>query len=339
METCSRPIVKIDDPIPLIGCIAFGCIDRGTNLIQVRPTSVCPLSCIFCSTNAGPRSRIRQVEYTVALDHMVEEFKKILKFKGEKKVEAHIDTVGDPLTYPDLIDLVSELSRLEGVETVSMQTHGSLLNEKTLDDLSSAGLTRINLSIDALDTQLAKRLADTEWYDVNRVIELAKYTTGNTQIDLLIAPLWVPSLNDDDIPKIVELASHVGAGRNCPPLGIQKYLVHKHGRKVRGVRALRWSDFYSQLKRWGEVYNVDLILRPEGFGIHRRPMLPTLYRRLEKVKLRVVALGWLREEKLAVTAKGDRVMTLINAGRVPVGSKVRARVVANKHNIYVAEVA
>jgi uncharacterized Fe-S cluster-containing radical SAM superfamily enzyme len=30
-------------------------------------------------------------------------------------------------------------------------------------------------------------------------------------------------------------------------------------------------------------------------------------------------------------------MALINAGNIPVGARVRARVIANKHNIYLAE--
>ncbi|MFB6216441.1 MAG: radical SAM protein, partial [Candidatus Aenigmatarchaeota archaeon] len=35
--------------IPLLGHIAFGLIDRGTNLIQVRPITGCNLKCIYCS--------------------------------------------------------------------------------------------------------------------------------------------------------------------------------------------------------------------------------------------------------------------------------------------------
>lgn len=330
-------LVKIDESIPLIGCIAFGLIDRGTNVIQVRPISTCPLSCVFCSTNAGPKSRIRQTEYIVPLDHMVEEFRKLVRFKGEHGIEAHIDTVGDPLTYPHIIELVHELHQTRGVKIVSMQTHGVLLNEELLDRLSSAGLSRINLSIDALDSRLAKKLADAEWYDVKRITDLTRYIIENTSIDLLLSPVWVPNINDQEIPRIIELAVKIGAGKRTPPLGIQKYEVHKHGRKVRGVKALRWKQFYTQLRAWEKLYKIRLVLRPEDFGIHRRLMLPVQYRKLEKVKLHVIAPGWLRREKLAVTMQGERTMTLINAENIPVGAKVKARIIANKHNIYLAE--
>ncbi|MFP3179020.1 MAG: radical SAM protein, partial [Thermocladium sp.] len=41
--------MEIDERYPLVGSLAFGIIDRGTNVIEVRPTSICSLSCIFCS--------------------------------------------------------------------------------------------------------------------------------------------------------------------------------------------------------------------------------------------------------------------------------------------------
>ena len=332
-----RKLFEVDSSIPLVGCIAFGLIDRGTNLIQVRPISTCPLSCIFCSTNAGPKSRIRQTEYIVPLDYLVEEFEKITAFKGKRKIEAHIDTVGDPITYPYIAELVSRISQIEGVEVVSLQTHGSILDEKMLDRLSAAGLTRINLSVDALDPELARKLADTEWYDVKKVIQLMEYITSNTSIDLLLAPVWIPTINDAEIPKIIELAKKVGAGKRFPPLGIQRYEIHKHGRKVKGVRAHSWKYFYARLREWEKEFGVKLVLRPEDFGIHKRRMLPIPYRKYETVKVRVVGPGWLRREKLAVTLNGDRTVTLVNAEEIPVEAKLKARIVANKHNIFVAE--
>ena len=332
-----RKLFEIDSSIPLVGCIAFGLIDRGTNLIQVRPISTCPLSCIFCSTNAGPKSRIRQTEYIVPLDHIVEGFERIVAFKGKRKIEAHIDTVGDPVTYPHLVELVSRLSQIEGVEVVSLQTHGSILDEKTVDRLSDAGLTRINLSVDALDPELARKLADTEWYNVERVVRLMEYVTSNTSIDLLLAPVWVPTINDAEIPKIIELAKKIGAGRRFPPLGIQRYEIHKHGRKVKGIRAHSWRYFYARLREWEKKFGVKLVLRPEDFGIHKRRMLPIPYRKYASVKVKVVGPGWLKREKLAVTLNGDRAITLVNAEDIPIGAKLKARIVANKHNIFVAE--
>ncbi len=329
---------EVTDSIPLVGCIAFGLIDRGTNLVQVRPISTCPLSCIFCSTNAGPKSKIRQTEYLVPLEYLLEEFDKIVAFKGRKHVEAHIDTVGDPITYPKIVELVASLKQIEGVEFVSIQTHGSVLNEKLIDELSEAGLTRINLSIDALNPELAGKMADTEWFNIQKVLEIASYIALNTKISLLVAPVWVPKVNDGEIPKIIELAKTLRLGKRFPPLGIQKYEVHKHGRKVEGIKSVSWKRFYEQLRIWEEKFKIKLVLSPRDFGIHKRVMLPIPYRKFETVKVKVVGPGWLRREKLAVTLARDRSVTLLNAEEIPIGARVKARIVANKHNLFIAEV-
>jgi uncharacterized Fe-S cluster-containing radical SAM superfamily enzyme len=332
-----RPIFEVTDSIPLLGCIAFGLIDRGTNLIQVRPSSNCPLSCIFCSTNAGPKSKIRQTEYTVPIDYLVEEFTKIAALKGNDRLEAHIDTVGDPIVYPKLVELVSKLNQVKGVETVSMQTHASVLNEKILDKLSDAGLTRINLSLDALDFELAKHIANTEWYDVGKICELMKYVISCTHIKLLVSPVWVPKLNDAEIPKIIQLTKKPETKNLFPPLGIQKYEIHKHGRKVKNTRPLSWRKFYQQLRNWEKEFTVKLVLNRQDFGIHKSTMLSVPYRRSEITKVEIVGPGWLCKEKLAVTNHKDRCFTIVNAEEIPIGAKLKARIVANKHNLFIAE--
>lgn len=333
----ARELFEVSEPVPLLGCIAFGLIDRGTNVIQVRPITTCPLSCIFCSTDAGPRSRFRRTEYIIPLDYLVDWFRRVVSFKGFYEIEAHIDTVGDPITYPRIADLVSSLSQIKGVEVISMQTHGSTLTEKLLDELSDAGLTRINLSIDALDPDLARRLSGTEWYNPARIVDLMHYIVSNTKIDLLIAPVWVPGLNDLEIPRIIRLAKDIGAGKRSPPLGIQKYLIHKHGRKVKGVKPMPWSKFYEQLRRWENDFSIKLILRPEDFGIHKRAAIPIPYKRSEIVRVEVIGPGWLKGEALALTEKHDRCITLVNAETIPIGAKVKARIISNKDNIFVAE--
>lgn len=332
-----RRVVTVGDDIPLLGNIAFGLIDRGTNIIQVRPTTLCHLSCVFCSTDAGPKSRSRQSEYIVASpDWLLDWIKNLVKIKGEKGVEVHIDTVGDPLTYPELTTLIQGAREIRGVEVISLQTHGPTLTEKLVEDLATSGLDRINLSIDALDEKLVRKLSGTEWYDVGRVIEAAKYALENTKMDILIAPVWVPSMNDEEIPRIIELALKIGAGKRWPPLGIQKYECHKYGRRPRGVKPMRWSEFYAKLNVLSGRYRVKLRLTPNDFRITKRPRAPMLYKVGDVVRAKVVAPGWLRGEMLAVAKDGMRTMTLVG-GSPSEGSWVKARVIRNKDGIYIAK--
>jgi uncharacterized Fe-S cluster-containing radical SAM superfamily enzyme len=330
MAKCNNILIR---DIPLFGCVAFGIIDRGTNVLQVRPISECPLACIFCSTDAGPYSRQRISEYMVDLGQLIEAFEWAAAYKEADDIEAHIDTVGEPSMYPQMVELVERLSGNEHVKTVSMQTNGFLLNEKLIDELSEAGLSRINMSIEALDPELAKHIAGIDHYNIKKVLRNAEYIAGNTGIDLLIAPVWLPGINDEEMPKLIEFALKIGAGKKWPALGIQKLLPHKNGRKP-DARVMTWDKFYWQLGEWEKKYRTKLILTPEDFGSHECKALPRMFRRDEKVKVMVKGPGWMKGEKLAIAR--DRVLTVVDAGNIPAGKEISVRIERVVDGIYMA---
>lgn len=331
MAKCNNILIR---DIPLFGCIAFGIIDRGTNVLQVRPISECPLSCIFCSTDAGPRSKQRISEYMVDLEQLVTAFEWAAAFKETDEIEAHIDTVGEPSMYPQLVELVERLASNPHVKTVSMQTNGTLLNRELIDELEAAGLTRINMSIESIEPELAKSIAGANSYNIEKVLDIAEYIAESTEIDLLIAPVWMPGINDEEIPKLIEFALEIGCGKHFPPLGIQKLLPHKYGRKP-GATVMKWDDFYSKMEEWEQVYDTKLIINPEDFGSFKCKPIPRVFKRYEKVKVKVVGPGWTKGGKLAVAR--DRVITIVDADRIPVGKEVYVRMERVVDGIYIAK--
>ncbi|MDD1670208.1 MAG: radical SAM protein [Methanomicrobiales archaeon] len=201
--------------IPLVGSLYFGIIDRGTNLLQVRPNCSCNISCPFCSVDAGPGSGTRITSYEVERGYLVQWVRKLAEFKGDG-VECHIDSPGEPLLYPEIAPLVQDLKGIPGVRVVSMQSNGTLLSPALIGALESAGLDRVNLSIHALDPGLAKTLAGVSWYDIGQVKKAAQGVAKST-IDLLIAPVYLPGYNDAEIPRIISFAREIGAGNQfCP---------------------------------------------------------------------------------------------------------------------------
>ena len=52
-----------------------------------------------------------------------------------------------------------------------------------------------------MDAENAKFLAGIPSYDLKHVIEVAE-EIASSQIDLLLAPVWVPGYNDEEIKKI-----------------------------------------------------------------------------------------------------------------------------------------
>ena len=143
--------------IPLVGCIAFGIIDRGTNILQVRPTSVCNLKCQFCSTSAN-NPDLHPNTFMVDIDYLLEYVNSAVEFKG-KDTQIFIDSVGDPMTHPKTIELIEKLSKTKNISKISMVTNGTLITNK-VKDLEKAGLNEINISIHSLDEEQAKAILD-----------------------------------------------------------------------------------------------------------------------------------------------------------------------------------
>ncbi len=320
-----------DTGIPLIGSVAFGIIDRGTSLLQVRPSCSCNMDCPFCSVDAGPCSRTRVTEYRVDRGYLVDCVREAVAFKGGG-VECHIDSPGEPLIYPEIAELVADLRSIPGVSVISMQSNGTLLTPERIRALAEAGLDRINLSLHALDPDLARTLAGVSWYDVEKVVVMARAVI-ESRIDLLIAPVYLPGINDAEIPKLIRLAREIGAGKHWPPMGIQKFERYRLGRTPPGVSPQSWWQFYHRsLAEWEEESGMRLRISPEDFGTERRPMIPRAFRKGEKVTLEIRGPGWISGERIAV-GRG-RSVSVLDCRR---GSRtVRARIVSAAHNIYVA---
>ena len=227
-------LVKIDQSsgIPLLGVLPFGIIDRGTNLLQIRPTSICNLKCPFCSTSANDLN-IHPNNYIVNSDYLVSWVKEVFKYKNITDGEANIDSVGEATTYPDIINLVKNLSKISEVKTISMQSNGCLLTKEKIKQLEPY-LTRINLSINAITQEKAEVLSGVKTYNLNHTLEIAEII-ANSKIGLLLAPVWIPNVNDQDIIEIIKLAKKLNA-----KIGIQKYETYKYSRKMKSAKQINF---------------------------------------------------------------------------------------------------
>lgn len=326
-------IVRVSRPLPLVGHIAFGVIDRGTNLLQVRPYTLCPFSCIFCSVDAGPMSRSRVAEFIVDIDYLVEWVLYVIRYKVSKKIHILIDGVGEPILHPRIEDLVRELREVERIGDIAIETRGPITNVKILQRLIEAGLSRMNVSIDTLDSLKAVRLTNAKWYSLDKVLETI-LQLNSMGLDITLTPLWIPGVNDYDIVELVEWSKRNIKNKSAPVIAIQKYVIHKRGRKIPGVREISWKDFYKHLRALEERTGVRLVLKPEDFGVRPDNPLPKPMRVGEKIRARIYSIGWLRGEYIGYAR--DRVITFIESRDLKEGTEVIGRIIHDKDNIYIA---
>ena len=341
-------LVRLARPFPLMGHIAFGVIERGTNVIQVRPTTICFHDCIFCSVDAGKSSRFRASEYIVEdVSWLAEWVEDVARIKGGG-VEALIDGVGEPISHPKIVELVRLLSSSDHIDRVALETHGGSLSPQLVRRLAEAGLDRINLSIDTLDPQKAKALTNSPWYDVARIKKVVELAVKETSIDVVLTPVVVPGINEADMKDLIEWARGLNLGSKSGwPSGvlIQKYEVHRYGRKVKGVKPWTWKKFYEYLRELEERTGYKLVLRPEEVGIRRAPRVSKPYVVGQKVSVEIVAPGWLKGELLGCDEDGLRSFTVVGFKRLSaegyraLRKTVRSVIIRDSDNIYIARPA
>jgi hypothetical protein len=312
--------------IPLVGCIAFGIIDRGTNLIEVRPTSRCNLKCPFCSVNAN-NPEVHPHSYEVEKDYLIKWLKKVIKEKESDEIEAHIDAVGEITCHPKIIEILKEIKKIKEVKKISIQANGFGLEKKTIDKMEGV-VDRINLSLHSLDKKQAQYLSGIKTYDVEKIKEISKYI-AKKDIELLLTPVWIEKINDDQITKIIDFSKKIGA-----KLGIQKYEQYKYGRRIKGTKATTFWKFYQKLKQLEKEENADLILRRENLGIKKVKRIPTTMDIGDKVNAEIKLPGWIKNQMVAVA--NDRCITINNCND-KIGTMVRIKITDNKNNIYIAK--
>ena len=305
--------------IPLIGNLEFGIVDRNTSLIELRPMTSCNLDCVFCSVDESKRC----VDFVVEKDYLVEEFKKLVEFKQCDNIEAHIGTQGEPLLYEPLADLVRDLRKLKQVKKFSINTNATLLTKKKADELIDAGLTNFNISLNAIDENIAKKMANKSSYSVKNILEIAEYV-AKKGANVRLSPVWVNTMNDKEIEKIILFAKKIGA-----KLGIQNFLEYKFGKKP--AKQLDFEEFFKRLKGLEKKHNAKLILSSDDFNIQYTKKLPKPADKGDIIKAEIKFPGRLKKEMIGVF--DNRTITLTNCTK-SIGATVKARILRSKHNIF-----
>ena len=313
--------------IPLMGTNYFGLIDRGTNIIEIKPMTSCNLGCVYCSIDEGPLSR-RKVDFVVEKDYIVEELKKLVDFKQENYIDAHINAQGEPLLYADMVELVADIAKIPQVKSISIDTNGTLLNEQIIDDLASAGLTRINLSLNALDQEIADKMAGFP-YNLKKVMALAAYIPK--KMDLIIAPVWLPGYNDNELVKLAKFAQKIGAGKKCPPIGIQNFLYYRFGRNP--VKPMEMDVFYKKMSELERKHGINLINKESMFKIRKCEELQKPFKKGDIIEAELAFPGRLNNEMLAIAS--NRLISVPNCHKQ--NGLVKLKIRRTKHNIFLGE--
>ncbi|XP_072032501.1 molybdenum cofactor biosynthesis protein 1-like isoform X2 [Amphiura filiformis] len=191
----SEPKYFVKDDILPFSAFLTDTFGRQHNYLRISLSEKCNLRCQYCMPEEGvdltPNDNLLSTEEIVRLS-------KLFVQQGVDKIRL---TGGEPLVRKDVIEVVEELGKLDGLKAIGMTTNGIALARK-LPKLQAAGLNQLNISLDTLVPQKFEFVTRRKGFShVMRGID--------TALDLGFNPLKINcvvmrGLNEDEINDFVE---------------------------------------------------------------------------------------------------------------------------------------
>jgi cyclic pyranopterin phosphate synthase len=143
--------LKITEPAPLKDRF-----QRSLRELRVSVIDRCNFRCTYCmpSDSLHGKGVFLPLEKLLT-DHEIENLVRSFVDLGVRKLRI---TGGEPLLRPGLPALIEHLAGIPELEDIALTTNGVLL-PRLADDLRSAGLTRITVSLDTLDEQVLNAMS------------------------------------------------------------------------------------------------------------------------------------------------------------------------------------
>ena len=168
---------------------------RRIHYLRISLTDHCNLRCLYCM----PDEMVFQPSEELMQDDEILTLVRLFTGLGFDKIRL---TGGEPTIRAHVIDLVQQIANTPGVNTLTMTTNGVLL-PKMARPLAEAGLQRVNISLDTLDTEKFHTL--TRWGSLEDVwsgIQAAE-RVGLTPIK--INAVVVRGYNESDMADLARL--------------------------------------------------------------------------------------------------------------------------------------
>jgi GTP 3',8-cyclase len=170
---------------------------RTIDYLRVSVTDRCNFRCVYCMPEEG--APIAPKEQILTFEE-IERLMRIAAGLGVRKLRL---TGGEPLVRKDIVQLVERVASIPGIEDLSLTTNGFFL-ARCARDLASAGLTRVNISLDTLRPERFQSIARRG--NLDDVLEgmQAALDAGLTPVKLNMVAMR--GVNDDEVADFAGLS-------------------------------------------------------------------------------------------------------------------------------------
>jgi len=169
---------------------------RPITYLRISLTDRCNLRCVYCMPKEG-------LQWQPHADQLsVDEIVRVVEAAAQGGVKRVRLTGGEPLVHPQIVEIVRRISSVQNIEEVSLTTNAMLL-ERLAGPLASAGLRRVNISLDTLDRDKFKRI--TRGGEIDRVWRGIAAAERAQLAPLKLNTVIVRGLNADELPALARL--------------------------------------------------------------------------------------------------------------------------------------
>ena len=169
---------------------------REIDYLRISVTDRCNLRCLYCMPEGIDKKSHDEILRDEEIISVVKESVKI----GITKIRI---TGGEPLVRNGIYNLIKKISEIEGIKEITITTNATLL-KGNVKKLKEAGITRVNFSLDTLDSEKFKFITNSKLtLDYESLI---KELILNEMLPIKINAVLLRGFNDNEIPDFISLA-------------------------------------------------------------------------------------------------------------------------------------
>lgn len=168
--------------------------------LRISVTDRCNMKCIYCM----PTNNVEWLDDSEVLSF--DEIVRLASIFVDLGIEKIRITGGEPLVRPSLENLISSISMISGIKNIGLTTNGLLLADQ-VKQLSAAGLTSVNISLDSFKEDKFKIMTGAKGVDKVMSSIHNAYDAG---LDVKINTVIIRGWNDDEIVDFALFARDTG---------------------------------------------------------------------------------------------------------------------------------
>ncbi len=170
---------------------------RPITYLRLSVTDRCNLRCVYCR----PARSIAMLRHSEVLRH--EEFLRLVRIAARLGVSKVRVTGGEPLVRRGVIDFLSALTEIQGLSDISLTTNGVMLKNH-LSEIRNAGIRRLNISLDTLDSRKFHNITGFDRFDEVWEAILLAHEMGFSPIKINVVAL--KGINDAELADLAGLS-------------------------------------------------------------------------------------------------------------------------------------